>query len=109
MKLASTQRPCAGITLEQIRIARDIGADLRRTVADIAVDRRADLGVAEIEAGGFEIGLRLGDAGAGFGDLGIEHGQLLPGGGEPGAGGFGLRLRRFVVRCDVRSAFCLVP
>jgi len=30
----------------QIRFARDIGADLRSAVADIAVDRRADLRVA---------------------------------------------------------------
>ena len=94
---------------QQIRAVRDIGTDLRGAVADIAVDRRADLGVAEIEAGGFEIGLGLGDVGAGFGDFRIEHAQLLPGGGEAG-------LRRIwwltapPGRLPIaRSAFCRVP
>ena len=41
---------------DQIRAGRDIGADLRRAVADKAVDRRADFGVAEIEPRGLEIG-----------------------------------------------------
>ena len=36
---------------DEIGAAGDIGADLRRAIADIAVDGRANLGVAEIELG----------------------------------------------------------
>ena len=52
LKLASTQRPCAGTRPTADRCRRDIGADLGGAVADIAVDRRADLGVAEVEPRG---------------------------------------------------------
>ena len=57
LKLASTHSPCAGHDRQQIGAGRDIGADLRGAVADIAVDRRADLGVAEVEPRGLQIGL----------------------------------------------------
>ena len=43
----------------EIGAAGDIGADLGGAIADIAVDRRADFGVAQIELGGAEVGLRL--------------------------------------------------
>src|SRR5208337_3741743 len=36
----------------EIGAAGDVGADLRGAIADVAVDRRADFGVAQIELGG---------------------------------------------------------
>jgi hypothetical protein len=54
---------------QQISGLRDIGADPRRAIADIAVNRRTDFGIAEIEPGGFEIGARLGNRSTGFNDI----------------------------------------
>ena len=82
LKLASTQSPCAGTIDKQGRADSCICTDLGGAVADIAVDRRADLGVAEIEPGGPQIGLGLRQARLGLGDLGVEHGELLLGGVE---------------------------
>ena len=54
---------------DEIGAAGDVGADLGGAVSDIAVDGRANFGVAEIEFGGVEIRLSLGDIGPGYGDL----------------------------------------
>ena len=70
-----------------MRVPRDICAYLRGAVADIAVDRRADLRVAEVELSGAQVGLRLGEARLGFGDLGVDDRQLLLGGIEVGLPG----------------------
>jgi hypothetical protein len=56
---------------------------LSGAIADIAVDRRANFGVAEIEFGGVEIGLGLADVGLGDGDLGVKNRKLLLRGVEP--------------------------
>ena len=69
---------------DEIGAAGDIGADLGGAIADVAVDRRADFGVAEIELGGAKIGLGLGDVGLGFSDVGVQHRELLLRGVEPG-------------------------
>ena len=57
---------------QQISALRDIGSDLRRAIADIAVNRRADFGIAEIEPGGLEIGPRLRNCGCSLGNIGIQ-------------------------------------
>ena len=62
---------------DEIGAARDIGADLGGAVADIAVDGRANLGVAEIEFGRVAVGLGLGDVGPGDGDVGVQNRELL--------------------------------
>jgi hypothetical protein len=98
--------PVRGGDAQQVSAAGDIGADLPGPVADIAVDRRADLGVAEIEAGGFQIRLGLGHARPRGGDFRIPHGQLLPGGGKPCLGRFGRRLRFLV---DGRRSLGVLP
>ena len=66
----------------------NVGPNLSCAVADIAVDRRADLGVAEIEARGLQIRLGLRDVGAGCGNIRSEHAQPLPRGSEAGFGRF---------------------
>ena len=71
---------------DEIGAACDIGADLSGAIADIAVDRRANIGVAEVELGRVEIGLGLGDVGLGDGDLRVQNRQLLLRGVEPGRG-----------------------
>ena len=76
---------------DEIGAASDIGADLSGAIADIAVDRRANIGVAEIKFSRVEIGLSLGDVGLGNGDLGVQNRELLlrrvePRGGRDHAG-----------------------
>ena len=44
---------------DEIGAAGDIGADLSGAIADIAIDRRANIGVAEIEFRRVKIGLGL--------------------------------------------------
>ena len=73
-----------GDDCDEIGTASDIGADLGGAIADIAVDRRANIGVAEVQLGRVEIGLGLGDVGPGDGDLGVQDRQLLLRGVEPG-------------------------
>ena len=62
---------------DEIGAASDIGADLRGAIADIAVDRRANIGVAEVQFGCMLIGLGLGDVGLGDGDLRVQNRELL--------------------------------
>ena len=60
-----------------------------RGAADLAVDRRADLGVAEVDLGGLQLRLRAGDLrrkGALRGERGVD-GRLLPGGRASTASG----------------------
>ena len=69
---------------DQIRARLDIGADLRGAVADVTVDRRADLGIAEVELCRLQVGPRLRLRGPCRGDLGIQHPELLASGIERG-------------------------
>lgn len=69
---------------------RDIRTYLGRAIADVTVDRRADLRVAEIEPCGCEFRLRLPECCLRLLDRRIEHRQLLASRVEPrGAGGNG--------------------
>jgi hypothetical protein len=81
---------------QQVGAIGNVSADLCGSIADVAVDRRVDLGVAEIEVRGFEIRRGLRDARAGLGDLRIAHTLLLPRGSEPSFGRLGGRLRLLV-------------
>ena len=72
--------PVGGHDRDQIAPGGHVGADLAGAIADIAVDRRSDLGVAEIEFGRVHIGLCLRHRRIGLRDLRVEHLELLVGG-----------------------------
>ncbi len=91
---------------DEIGAASDIGADLSGAIADIAVDRRANIGVAEIEFGRVEIGLGLGDVGLGDGDLRVQNRELLLRSVEAGLGRNHAGLGRQVER---RRALRILP
>ena len=91
---------------DEIGAAGDIGADLGGAISDIAVDRRADFGVAEIELSRVNIGLGLRDVGLGDGDLGVQNRELLPRGVEAGLGRNHAGLSREVER---RRALRVLP
>ena len=61
----------------QLRAGLHELADPQRAVADHAVDRRDDRGVAEIKLGLALQGLRAGQRGFGLNDLGLEQVDLL--------------------------------
>jgi hypothetical protein len=60
----------------------DVSSDLRGTIADKAVDRRTDFGIAEIELGCRKVGFGRLDGGFRLRDLCTDHGQLLLGRSE---------------------------
>jgi hypothetical protein len=63
------------------------------------------LGVAEIEAGGLQIGLRLRHGGVRLGDLRVQDVELLLGGVEPRLGGEHGGLRRLI---DGKGLLCVL-
>ena len=89
LKIGIDPEPLRRDDTQEICAIGDVSTDLGGPVADVAVDRRADLGVAQIEARGFKIRLGLGDIGAGCGNFRIEHAQLLPCGVKRRLGRFG--------------------
>ena len=97
---------------DQIGASGDIGADLGRAIADVAVDGRADFRVAEVELGGAQIGLGFRDGGARFCDLRIDHVKLLARGVKRRLGGEDGRSRDRVrgqglLRILLRAGACL--
>src|SRR5262249_41575206 len=69
---------------EEIGAFGYIGADSCSPIADIAVDRSANLCIAKVEAGNAKISLGLCDGGTRLGELCVQDGELLLGGGESG-------------------------
>ena len=92
----------------QLRSGLHVLADAQRAVADHAVDRRDDGGVAEIEFGLVLQWLGARQRRVGLGDLGLEQIDLLQRRGE--VGGVALRSRPARRRCAIapagRSARC---
>ena len=56
LKFASTHSPCDGHQRDELRADCRIGPGARTAIADRAVDRRAQFGVAEVELGGVAVG-----------------------------------------------------
>ena len=93
----------------QLRAGLHVLADAQRAVADHAVDRRDDRGVAEVEFGLVLQRLRAGQRRLGLGELGLEQVDLLQRPRRDGVVARERGLRRRRSRDCACCAFCTLP
>ena len=68
----------------ELRAGLDVLPDPQAAIADDAVDRRSDIGIAEVQLRLFLHGLIMLQGRLGLGELRLQHGDLLLGGGNRG-------------------------